>query len=1008
MMHAPHHAVLSVASRVVLVCWLAFSTLHCGGASDEETTPNLQAIAMSDALSVYLSAFTAGEISRRSPIVIQFVDAVVDEEAVGGGIEDASWLTFNFSMAGKTRWRDQHTLEFVPSEPLPPGTSIKGVLLLDRLFDDVPEELQRFVFHFWTPPRAFEISTLPLKATGNNSLETQTLEGTILTADFEEAAVVESILSGRHRNQAITFRWVHGEDGRTHSFFAEAIQRMDTPTDLVLRWDASGLGVDFKGEENITVHPIQSFAFTGARALMTPERHAELTFSDPLQGDQNLDGLIRVDEHDLRLRIDGNQLLVYPASSEQTFSGQVVLQIEAGIRNVAGERILVRQEVPLGFEEIKPAVELTGSGVIMPTSSHLPFAFKAVNLKSVDVRISKIYASNLPQFFQVNALNENRELHRVSKMVKETRIDLEETGEDLKQWSTYALDLTTLISPDPGAMYRVSIGFRKSYTLYPCPPVEADTLSGNEPERTTWDPPIYRYSDEEGYEEEEPIDREDVCQPAYYSTARSVSRNVLASDLGLVAKRGFDGTLHVYVNDIHTTAPIAGVDLEVYDFSQQSVARASSDGQGMAQLEVAKNPFLLEARRGNQRGYLKLQDGLSLPLSRFDIAGAQAQQGVRGFLYGERGVWRPGDDIYLTFILDDTEAPLPEDHPVVLELRNPRGQLVERLVQSESVNGFYPFRTRTAANDPTGTYTATVLVGGATFSQPVRVETIMPNRLKIALDFGAEFLATDPSTRNATLNVHWLHGAPASGLKADVQATLSRSTTRFDAFPGYTFDDPSRAYAEHKVTVFDKTVDVQGRAIFPIGMKANEQAPGVLNATLVTKVFEPGGAFSTDQVSVPYHPYALYVGILPPASRGRYGMLPNDTEYRFEVATVDQSGAPQAREGVVVDLYHVDWQWWWDQSDDEVTHFNARQLNQPVARDTLATDQNGRGIARCAWHRRMEAATSSVPATAVGIAAGSSSTYRGMTDAAASSPGARRCSIFRPTKRRIPLAKRLP
>ena len=46
---------------------------------------------------------------------------------------------------------------------------------------------------------------------------------------------------------------------------------------------------------------------------------------------------------------------------------------------------------------------------------------------------------------------------------------------------------------------------------------------------------------------------------------------------------------------------------------------------------------------------------------------------VKGFLYGERDIWRPGDAIYLTFILQDRNDRLPADYPVTLEFFDPRG-----------------------------------------------------------------------------------------------------------------------------------------------------------------------------------------------------------------------------------------------------------------------------------------------------------------------------------------------
>ena len=58
---------------------------------------------------------------------------------------------------------------------------------------------------------------------------------------------------------------------------------------------------------------------------------------------------------------------------------------------------------------------------------------------------------------------------------------------------------------------------------------------------------------------------------------------------------------------------------------------------------ISKKPFLLVAKKEKERGYLKLDDGNSLSLSMFNVSGQQLKKGVKGFIYGERGVWRPGD-----------------------------------------------------------------------------------------------------------------------------------------------------------------------------------------------------------------------------------------------------------------------------------------------------------------------------------------------------------------------------
>src|SRR5690606_34541025 len=107
----------------------------------------------------------------------------------------------------------------------------------------------------------------------------------------------------------------------------------------------------------------------------------------------------------------------------------------------------------------------------------------------------------------------------------------------------------------------------------------------------------------------------------------------------------------VVLTDIKTTAPLSGVSIEMYDYQQQVIASATTDSEGKVVLDTKKLPFALIAKTGNQRGYLKLEDGESLSLSNFDVGGERIDRGIKGLLYGERGVWRPGDSLYLTFVL---------------------------------------------------------------------------------------------------------------------------------------------------------------------------------------------------------------------------------------------------------------------------------------------------------------------------------------------------------------------
>ena len=137
-------------------------------------------------------------------------------------------------------------------------------------------------------------------------------------------------------------------------------------------------------------------------------------------------------------------------------------------------------------------------------------------------------------------------------------------------------------------------------------------------------------------------ERDDPCTNSYYTKDKWAMRNIIASNIGLIAKRGNDNSMVVAVTNILTAQPMPGVELELLDYQKQVIYKTTSDGDGLAKFDLKRKPYLLVAKHGDERGYLKLDDGGSLPLSRFNVGGEEMQSGLKGFIYGERGVWRPG------------------------------------------------------------------------------------------------------------------------------------------------------------------------------------------------------------------------------------------------------------------------------------------------------------------------------------------------------------------------------
>lgn len=900
------------------------------------------------AFGAYISSYTSGVVGSGSTIRIILAKDAVDSATVG---KESSVKLFSFSpsVSGKTVWLDRRTVEFQPEKRLISGQLYEVSFALSKLMQ-VPGELSDFVYVFQTIPQNFEVTVDNVKPYIKTELKRQKIEGSLITSDFAENDAVEQMFAPKQEGKDLKVTWTHGTDGKQHAFVVEDVSRKEEASNVTLSVNGKPVGVNRTEDKDVEIPSLSDFKLMTAKVVQNPNQYVVLQFSDPLKEKQTLAGLVSIaDLSSLEFEIHDNEIWVYPPVRQ---TGTKVVTIEAGVRNILDYRMKQAATAEVVFEQLAPAIRFTGKGSILPSTDGLVLPFEAVNLNAVDLTITKIFESNILQYLQVNSLDGNQELYRVGKRVLKKTIKLDNAGvTDLGKWNRYTLDLSTLIQTEPGAIYQVKMGFRKAYSTYTCSEEEADEETT--PFEETEDTYDYDYG-YEGYEDEYYYyedynweERDNPCTSSYYTSSRSIKRNVLASDLGLLAKRGDDGNAIVFVTDLKTAKPLSGVQLELYDFYQQLIGTATTDADGKVVINTKEPPFALIAKQGAQRGYLKLGDGEALSVSSFDVSGDVVQKGIKGFLYGDRGVWRPGDSLYLTFILEDKNKVLPPTHPVVFELQNPQGQIVNRLVRSSSENGFYKFATATSADAPTGNWSGRVKVGGTEFVQPLKIETVKPNRLKINLDFGTDkFTKADVTGQ---LEVKWLHGAPGRNLKAEFDMLLVRVPTQFPKYKDYIFEDPSRTFYSEAQPVFSDNTDAEGKATVNVSLASSTAVPGFLNAVFRGKVFEESGNFSIDRFSVPYYPYESFVGMKLPEGEKYSGTLYFDKQHTVDLATVGANGNPLSR-NLEVRMYKLDWRWWWDNSEENLANYVEGSSAKLVRQATVKT-VNGKG----SWPFEMKA-----------------------------------------------------
>ena len=948
-----------------------------------------------------ISNFTGGIVSAQSDIRV--VMAFEKKDWKINQVLDNSLFEISPNVSGKVVALSSNTIAFIPEKKLEPDTEYQVTLHLDDVItlEKEKKDLAEFNFTLKTLKQDFIVNTNDIQS---YSKDYQYLNGTLKTADNLDFETAQKLVSAEQDGKKLAVKFLKASSTATEfKFIVDSIQRFDNDSKIEIAYDGNDFDIDQKGTIDYAIIGKDNFKVVDVSIPEGENQTLLINFSDALQKGQDFKGLVNIQNaKNLKFATQGNVLKVFfnsetntsapaqiietvvepivepeiisadstavavavdsasigadvsveaaveaaveePAvTPAQVLSGQVLVEVFQGIESENGYKMKSNFSTSISFDQIKPSVKFSKNGTILPSSNNLKLNFDAVNLSAVDVKVYKIYKNNILQFLQFNELNGAQNLKKIAQPIAKSTINLKENKlVNFGEWNTFALDLSKIITPEPGAIYRVEFSYKKKYSLYKCEDSEVEENTDEEEEVSEND---VNYSgnnyDDYYYDDYEWRESEDACSDSYFYNT-TIGTNILASDLGVIAKRGENKSYLVVVNNIVTTEPVANAKVELYNFQQQKLATSATDSEGIAKFDLDKFAYFAIVSQGDQSTYVKLDDVHSLSISNFDVAGEALQKGLKGFIYGERGVWRPGDNLYLSFIFNDAANKIPNTHPIKFRLTNPNGKITYQTVQKANDLNHYSFIVPTNADDPTGSWEAMVNVGGAKFYKNIKIETIKPNRLKIKNVFkNAVLSSTYPNTSN--LQVNWLHGAVAKDLRVEIQAKFSQDVTKFKGFDKYDFDDEVRSFSTEEINVFSGKVDINGRTSVNIDPKLQGQAPGMLRAAFMTKVYEEGGDFSTDVIATTYSPYKTYVGLKLPALT-KYEMLETRANNKFEVVTVDESGKPKSVKNLEVKVFKVEWRWWWDSSSDNLSNYNSSNATTSYKTFRINTDASGKG-----------------------------------------------------------------
>lgn len=932
----------------IFFCMLSFPILFssCGNEMNLQ-----QEIEPSASFAPYISGYSGGLQSVVEPIIVELANPY--PEAKPGESVNKALFSIKPTIEGTTVWKDDKTIQFIPKNPLESNTNYIVDFALSQLYD-VAYDLNVFKFSFRTIKSGAELSFKDYIQEEGNRTYASLIFNLNLSDKIDMSNLDKYLLVKDGKGVKLSYK-VHAVNAKKYEIQVDSITRETAPREVVLELDGSSMGFTEIVKTNFTVPASDDFSVIMARRMTElSEEDAdgyEIIFSDAINPNQHYNSYVVLGEFkNFSRRVEDNRLYLYTSEAK---TDSIQLQVYPQFESAYGQKLDKVYQQFIQTKSLKPNVSIVSTGTILPDSKEQVITFTAQALEFVELRVVKVYANNILQMYQSYSMTSNDMLQRVGRLILEKRINLKELAtKPLDTTQAFHLDLAPLFEQEPGAMYHIQLFFKPEYTTLPeftSRRANLDLVEVSEDiefKESQWDSPEDSYSlmraaipyDWNVYDWKR---QADPSHMTFYMADGNVSTSttVYTSKIGLTVKKNDLGKLWFAVNDILTTKPMQGVAVKLYSYQLQELGIVHTDKEGFAQLECKGVPYIAVASYDKDKTYLKIPNGNQLEVSRFDVGGVVPSNGLKGYIYGERGVWRPGDDIHLTFVLMDQDSRIPNNHPVSLELFNPKGQFYTKMMATSHTDGVYYFNLKTDANDPTGTWNAYVKLGGSTFHKALMVETIKPNRLKINLDFTEDVLVSG-NPAYAKLSSHWLMGALASNLPAKIELKVSPIRSAFPKYDSYLFTDLNRKFTNGgSQTLFDGHLNNDGIANLVLNIPQYSNAPSMLKAQITTRVYEPSGDFSIHSQAMTLSPYSSYVGIKLNKQGDDY--YETDTPIKVDAIRLNPQGKPMGGGNITYQIYKLDWSWWYDQENLLTKYVNNSSV-KPVHTGNLTFGSDGK------------------------------------------------------------------
>ena len=383
------------------------------------------------------------------------------------------------------------------------------------------------------------------------------------------------------------------------------------------------------------------------------------------------------------------------------------------------------------------------------------------------------------------------------------------------------------------------------------------------------------------------------------------SRFILVTDIGVLVKENADGSRDIFLQSLKARSPLGGVAVDILARNGVPSASGVTDADGRVNFPTLgkptreKEPVAIVARNGGDVAFIPFsRNDRKLDFSRFDVGGNETVSAtdLDAFVFTERGVYRPGDEIHIAFTVKQRDwsgniAGLPVETEVV----DARGTAVQVKKTALPPGGLTEFTYQTAYESPTGDYSINVyllhngkrdiLLGSTT----ALVKEFLPDRMKIDSRLSKTDVRgwIDPGDVKAFVTLRNLYGTAATDRRIVARMLLCPSRFRFDAYRDYTFFD---RLCETKTDAHNESVELgeiktdgDGAAQFDLDLELFQDA--TYQMSFFAEGFEADGGRSVNAESsalVSALPYV--VGYKPD---GGFSYIKMNSEHSVDLIAIE-------------------------------------------------------------------------------------------------------------------------